>query len=168
MDFDIKTFSKTLDAAMEVQLRQAARAWLRAMLEMKLPVIRGVSKNIGSPPVWTGTARGTLQGLGRELRVKVEIKPVVKIPGFGPDTSPAKGRFAFGKKFDRYYFRYSNTLDYYNLNEFEVSKKKLIHKTPWLGFKEGQRAFQDYCNTELGRKLPKVRDSIKFATRVIR
>jgi hypothetical protein len=168
LDFDPRTFTKSLDAAMEVQMRQAARAWLRAIMNATLPRVRGQGPDSqGIPPVWTGTARGTLRPLGKELRVAIPIKPIVKMKGRGPDIGAAQGRFAFGKKFDRYYFRFSTALKYFEENEFGESDKKLTYKTPWNAFRVGQKAFQQHCATELGRKLPKIRDSIRYKTRII-
>lgn len=170
MDFDPKTYRKSFDDAMNTQMRQAARAWLRAMLSAELPIVRRGAvgaTSTGIPPVWTGTARGTLVPLGRFLRVAIPIKPVVKLPGRGPDVGAAQGKFFFGNNYDRYYFRFSTQLAYYTLNEFHQSDIPLTHKTPWEGFAIGQKAFQDYCNNVMPKKLPKVADSIKFKTRII-
>jgi hypothetical protein len=162
-------FKKSFDDEMQVQMRQAARAWLRAMLTAELPVVRrggGTSKGI--PPVWTGTARGTLIPLGRFLKIAIPISPKVKRPGRGPNVGASKGKFQFGVLHDRYYFRFSTQLAWYTLNEFNASDLPLTHKTPWEGFEIGQKAFQDYCNNQMTKKLPQVRDAIKFKTRIIR
>lgn len=168
IDFDPKTYKKSFDEAMEVQMRQAARAWLRAMLTAELPVVRrGTGSSKGIPPVWTGTARGTLIPLGRFLRVAIPISPKVRRPGRGPDVGAGKGKYNFDKSYDRYYFRFSTQLAWYTINEFNASDLPLTHQTPWKGFEIGQKAFQDYCNTEMAKKLPKIRDSVKYKTRVI-
>jgi hypothetical protein len=168
MEFDPKTYKKSLDEAMETQMRQAARAWLRAMLSADLPVIRrGTGSSKGIPPVWTGTARGTLIPIGRFLKVAIPISPKVKRPGRGPEVGASKGKFQFGKAYDRYYFRFSTQLAWYTINEFNQSSLPLTHKTPWGGFEIGQKAFQDYCNNEMVKRMPKIRDSIKFKTRII-
>jgi hypothetical protein len=168
MDYDPKTYKKSFDEAMQTQMRQAARAWLRAMLSAELPVVRrGTGSSTGIPPVWTGTARGTLIPLGRFLKIAIPISPRVRRPGWGPSVGAAQGKFQFGTLHDRHYFRFSTQLAYYTLNEFNQSDLHLTHKTPWNGFEIGQAAFQDYCNTEMVRKLPKIRDAIKFKTRII-
>lgn len=168
MDFDPRNYKKSFDEAMEVQMRQAARAWLRAMLTAELPIIRrGTGTSKGIPPVWTGTSRGTLIPLGRFLKVAIPITPLVKRPGRGPMVGASKGKYQFGKSYDRYYFRFSTQLAWYTLNEFNNSTIPLTHKTPWNGFEIGQKAFQDYCNTQMVKLLPKVRDAIRFKTRII-
>ncbi len=62
LTLDPGRYTKTLDKSMNVQLRQAARAWLRAVI-LKVPV-------------WTGMSRGSLRPLGAFLRVAVPISPV--------------------------------------------------------------------------------------------
>ncbi len=168
MDFDIKTYKKTLDEALETQMRQAARAWLRAILSARLPVVRRGPGDVGIPPVWTGTARGSLQPLGRFLRVAIPIKPKIKLPGRGPQVGENRSSFKFDKKFDRYYFRFSTQVIHFTLNEFYQSNLQLTHKTPWGGLKIGQAAFQKYCDEELPKKIPKVIDAIRYKTRIIK
>lgn len=50
VDIDLIGYKKSLDKIMTVQIRQAAREWLRAV--------------IPRVPVYTGTSRGSLQPLG--------------------------------------------------------------------------------------------------------
>lgn len=170
-DFDSKGLKKTWDAGMQTQMKQAARAWLRAILTTELPRVpsKPGPPSIGIPPVWTGTARGTLTPLGKFLNVKVEIKPIAFRPGFGPDVGRGKGKFAFendGKGV--YRFRFSTQLVYMVLNEFNQSDLDLTHKTPWGGFKIGQKAFKNYVENVMPKRLPTIASAIRYQTRIVR
>lgn len=168
VDFDEKGYRKSYDEAMDTQMRQAARAWLRALLTARLPIIRrGHGDSIGIPPVWTGTARGTLLPLGRFLKVAIPIRPIAKRTGKGPEVGAAMGKYFFGKNKGRYYFRFSTQLAYFTANEFHQSNLNLTHKTPWNGLKAGQVAFKAYVENVMPGKLPKIADSIRYKTRIV-
>jgi hypothetical protein len=144
LSIDPGRFTKTLDKTMEVQLRQAARTWLRAVI---LRV-----------PVWTGTARGTLRPLGQFLRVSIPISPVKFKKGFGPDVGARKSLYDFSKRGTTYAFEFDQELAYYSLNDFFQVNLPLRNPTPWGSFKAGEAAFNKYIATELPKRLPKVED----------
>lgn len=170
LEYDLQKFSKSFDDAMETQMRQAARAWLKAILTAPLPVIRGDGgTSTGIPPVWTGTARGTLIPLGKALQIAIPINPLVTRPGKGPSYGASTSSFSIGKKFGVYSFRFSTTLPWFNANEFQESSLSLTHATPWGAFKIGQTAFQNYVEKILPGKIAnKYQEAIRYKTRIIR
>lgn len=171
IDYDHRKYVKELDKAMVVEIKHAARAWLRAMLTAPLPTKMG-GASVGIPPVYTGTARGTLLPLGRILREHIPIQPIAKRKGRDQYYGSSHGQVFLpepGRGTGSYRFRFSTDLLYYISNEFDPSGlKTLTHKTPWEGFKVGQRAFQEYAEKVLPTKLPKVIDFIRYTTRIIR
>lgn len=168
-ELDVAAYKKSLDEAFQREIRNAARAWLRAMLTAELPIVnRGTGSSIGIPPVWTGTSRGTLMPLGRFLRIAIPINPLVKRSGRGPQVGANLGRFEFTNSGGRYSFRFSTSLAYMVRNEFYTSQFKLTHRTPWNGLKVGQKAFQDYCKNVMPKKIPSIASAIRYKTRIVR
>jgi hypothetical protein len=142
---DINRYTKTLDKAMEVQLRQAARAWLRAIV-----------KN-GVIPVWTGTSKGVFLPLGRYLRrVAIPIKPVKQRKGFGPEVGAAKSAFDFRKEGNKHIFEFLHDLGYFTNNEEKKMKPpiNLRQPGPYRAFVKGEAAFNKYLDENLDRRLP--------------
>jgi len=140
---DVQKYTKTLDAAMDVQMRQAARAWLRAV--------------ITKVPIWTGMAQGSLRPLGTFLKVAIPITPVAFRKGMGPDAGAAKSSFVFKKEGNKYIFRFTEGVAHYTINEFyDVPNVKLRTPGPWRSFKEGELAWDDYIQNELPKRLPKL------------
>lgn len=147
-------YTKTLDKVMDTQLRQGARAWLRAVL-VKVPV-------------WTGMSRGSLRPLGAFLRVAVPITPKVTRSGMGPDEGAKRSSFKFGKEGTEYFFSFDEQVAHYTINEFfNVSPPlNLITPGPYGSFEAGAEAFQDYIETELPKRLPRFEEII--TTKIIR
>lgn len=150
--FKIGLFNAALRAAAETQVRQAAREWLRAVI----PLV----------PVWTGTARGTLQPLGRFLRIAVPISPVAVRKGMGPDVGASMTRpYYFNRVGDRFYFRFNTDVAHFIQNEFYNAPNppfRLRHPTPWNAVEAGNRAFEAYLRTTLPQRIPKLRDYFKY------
>lgn len=148
LTLDPQRYTKTLDKTMEVQLRQAARAWLRAV--------------IVKVPVWTGMSRGSLIPLGAFLRVKIPITPVASKPGMGPLAGSLRSSFNFTKRGTSYSFEFDESVAHYTINEFfDVSHTiKLITPGPYNSFRFGAAAFQAYVTNELPKRLPRVEDVI--------
>ena len=152
--FKIGLFNAALRKVAEQQVRQAAREWLRAVI----PRI----------PVFTGTARGTLQPLGRFLKVAVPISPIATRKDKGPNVGESRTRpYYFHRDGDRHYFRFNTDLGYFIQNEFYHAPNppfKLTHPTPWNAIIEGNLAFEAYIKTTLPQRIPKIRDYFKFKT----
>jgi len=140
---DINRFTKTLDAAMDVQLRQAARAWLRAVI-LKVPV-------------WTGMSRGSLKPLGSFLRVKVPISPKAVRKGMGPGVGATQSAFKFGKEGNKYIFEFDEQVMQYTINEFFNVRPpiNLITPGPYGSFNAGADAFEKYVQNEMPGRLPR-------------
>lgn len=149
---DAERFTKAYQEAAETQVRQAARAWLRAV--------------IPKVPVWAGTSRGTLQPLGRFLRVAVPIAVKVTLPGKGPSIGAAKSEFKFIRDGKRFYFRWGMDVEHFIQNEYYGAppniQKRLKNPTPWNAIKSGEDAFKEYMETLAKQRLPRLKDYIKF------
>lgn len=154
-------FTKALAESLETQNRQAARAWLRAVI-IKVPT-------------WTGEARGSLRPLGQFLRVAIPIVPSNSKwaqraieQGHTAEAGEAKGRFEFknegGKRF---VFVFSSDVVHYLINEFYNVKPPihLITLSPWFSFRAGKLAYKKYLNENLKEKIPKIKS---FQTSEIR
>jgi hypothetical protein len=154
LKFQSQAYTTALDTACQVQIRQAARAWLRAILSR------------GLPPVFTGTARGTLKPLGQYLRVAIPISPVAFRKGKGPGVGASLGRFEFLAQNFRYTFEWDTDLFYYHINEFSSFVPGFHFRTPipWHSMAIGQAAFEEYIRTVLPDRIPKVKDFIDVIT----
>ena len=156
MNFDVTGYKKTYDEAMKVQIRQAARAWLRAV--------------IPKVPVYTGMARGSLVPLGRFLRVAIPIRmnpnAVKRVrPGYSQQAGEALGAFTFGDNQNGVYtFSYNTQVLHFYLNDTFDTKGagmvNLIHETPWNATAAGEQAFKDYINNILPDRLPRIIDFV--------
>jgi len=151
LQFRKVAFSNTLHNKMKVQLRQAARAWLRAV--------------IPKVPVFLGTARGTLQPLGRFLRVAVPISPVENRRGKGPAFGAREQQFSFTARKFTYTFKWDTTLSHFIINEFFNVQASfgipLRNPTPWGAINAGKIAFEEYVKTVVPRRIPRLTDFIK-------
>lgn len=138
---DVKKWNKTLEDAIEVQMRQAARAWLREIL----PRI----------PVWAGTSRGVFLRVGYYLRVSVPIKPVVNIKGLGPAYGVAHSEYQFKKVGNSYRFTFAHGVDHLSMNDQENMNPPFNLKTPgpYKAFEAGERAFLAYLKANLTKKV---------------
>ncbi len=168
--FDFANWKKTNETVMQREMKKAVKAWLGAMLTSPLPVIRGVGVGVGIPPVWTGTARGTLIPISKFVGYPLQITPLVTKPNLGPQVGAGMGSFSLTNKFGDWNFRFSTKLKYYIENEFEKAAPYLAlkHKTPWRGFKIAQLALARYVKQEIPKKLPKIEKFIRYRTRVFR
>lgn len=148
--FDEKKFRQSVDRELQVQLRQAARAWLRAV--------------IPSVPVYTGMARGTLQPLGRALRVAIPISPVAVRKGKNAAAGSAQSQFEFTSSGGLYTFSWSNDVLHYNINEYNNMSGviPLKNPTPWRSLAKGKAAFDSYCANILPGKMPKAGAATNF------
>jgi hypothetical protein len=153
-DFKSAKYTEALQAEVEVQVRQAARAWLRAVI----PLV----------PVFTGTARGSLQPIGRFLRVAVPIRPIAVREGMGPDVGAAQGKFKFEQRGKRFVFTFDPGVFHFIQNEFyhaEDPPFHLTHPTPWNATEVGNAAWEAYVEHILPQRLPRLKDYIKFVTK---
>ena len=148
-------FSTAWKQALETQMRQASREFLRAV------IVR--------VPVYTGMARGSLQPVGRFLRVAVPIRPDPRARLY-PDKNPGRGRALGGFNFsNKGGFSPNLSINigvlHFQLNEFRSSKLKLRHPTPWRSFDAGRAAFRAYLRRNLAQKVPRI-NSFVVRTRV--
>jgi len=149
LSIDIGRYTKTLDQTMDVQMRQAARAWLRAVI-LKVPV-------------WTGMSRGSFKPLGAFLRVAIPISPVATRSGMGPDAGASLSSFSFGKEGTKYIFEFEDNVPHYAINEFYNVRPpiNLITPGPYGSFKAGQDAWDQYVTQVMPSKFPRPEEFIR-------
>jgi len=157
--FDKAKYSNTLEEACKVQMRQAARAWLRAAF----PHV----------PVWTGMARGSFLPLRDALgNVAVPITPTEFRPGMGPQAGRALGSFRFERRGTRFLFHFETKVPHFVENDQNPAppglQARLKHPTPWHSFQAGDAAFTKYLEESLADKLPRIKDYIKFDHKIIK
>lgn len=147
INFDVEAVKRSLDQSIQTGVRQAARAWLRAVLRQV--------------PVYTGTARGTMIPLGSFLRVAIPIKPVAFVKGKGPSVGAAGSHYSFATgEGGRYGFSFEPGLEYYLLNEYNLVPN--IPSTPWFSFDSGKIAY-DAEIKKMIKKFPKLSTFVKFS-----
>jgi hypothetical protein len=143
-------YTETFNTALETQIRQAARAWLRTV--------------ITRVPVYSGMARGSLIPLGQYLRVAIPIHPTEssKRHGYKKDRiseGEAKGGFDFSKTKTLFKFHFSTDVAHYQFNEFNDPRPiiKLQHEPiPWHSMEAGRESFDQYLAENLPDKIPKL------------
>ena len=153
---DTNKFTAALEKQIAVQMRQAAREWLRAV--------------IPKVPVWAGTSRGSLQPLGRFLRVAVPISPVAERKGQGPEVGASQGAFNFSRTGHRFVFSATTHVPHFVQNNFYNAPNPPFHlrnQTPWLAFQAGDEAFKKYITDHVAKRIPKIKDFISYKTKVI-
>lgn len=147
LKYDINKHRKVLDEDLQIQMRQAARAWLRATFT--------------HVPMWTGMARSSLKPLGRYLRVAIPIEPNPKARP-SPSKNIALGErqqeFEFDANGYNYGFYWSTHVLHYQHNEFHPSNIPLLNPTPWESTLYGQNAWDNYVANVLPNRIPKVTD----------
>lgn len=143
-------FHKTLRNNLQIRIRQAARAFVKAAI-VKIPVD-------------TGEARGTFLPLGRFLNVAV---PIGGEPRRGKSaqtgSSPNKQLlFTFGSEELGEYFEIDWQLFHFWFNDFfthHYPKGQL--PTPWGSIEAGKQAFMEYMKTEAPRLMPRLNEFIE-------
>ncbi len=153
-------YNKALKTAVDVQIRQATRAWLNAV--------------IPKVPLWTGQSRGVLKPLGRFLKVAVPVSPQATsrrakrtiARGVGPSSGERYGAFQFEHRGKRTLFKFAVNLQYFIDNEYTDTKgtthPHLIHDTPWRAFVAGENAFFKYLQDQLPKRIPKIKNFINY------
>jgi len=140
---DMNKYTEYLEKEVNIQLRQAVRAWLRVLVEE------------GTIPVWTGTAKGVFIPLGRFLRVAVPIRPIKKRKGFGPGIGAGRSAFEFSRIGNQYSFEFIHSVGYLALNELYNMKPpiNLTHPGPYKAFEKAGQAYDEYVNTNFEKRL---------------
>jgi hypothetical protein len=146
--FDVAGFRKSVDAAIEKSLRNAAQAWLRAV--------------IPHVPVYTGTARGSLKPLGAFIKVAIPISPVAVRKGMGPDVGASKQEFSFTNTAGQHLFSYSTGVQHFITNNYYNVPLPLRNPTPWGAFERGNEAFMKYLREDIPKRIPRVKPYITF------
>ena len=152
--------SKTADAFLRAQLRQAARAWLRAVLVRV--------------PQYTGTARGTFKPLGQFLHVTIPpgkiyakdrrrlgqhlAKGSKSVQGstyqIGPSSNDyAEFSFDYGPR--EYKFIFTQNLPWAIWNDIYPAPAwiTLPSNPPWHAIQAGNAAFKNYLRVEMPKRV---------------
>lgn len=152
-------FTETLEKAIETMMRQAARAWLRAV--------------IVKVAVWTGFALGSIKfargnggDLARFLNVAV---PITRAGGLKrtprwyyspsgertekrPENAGRYAQFSFTSGRHIFTFRFRDDVVHFMLNNFYDS---VSPTSPWNAIAAGHEAFKEYIKENI-HKLPKI------------
>lgn len=143
LEINVDRFNKTMEEEVNIQLRQAVRAWLTVLVEE------------GAIPVWTGTAKGVFIPLGKLLRVAVPIRPIKSKPGFGPEVGAKRSSFAFNRVGNKYTFEFLHDVGYLAANE-EANLRppiKLRHPGPYNAFKRAGEAYDKYVDENFEKRM---------------
>jgi len=154
--------SNHMSGFFQAQIRQATRAWLRAVL--------------AKVPEYSGTARGTFKPLGRVLRVAVPQgwmpynrkyerlrqyklkKGTVTIQGKTFKVGPGPNDYAdfyFDYSGPEYKFIFTQNLPYAFWNDIYPAPNwiKLPSIPPWHALAAGQAAFHNYLRVEMPKRI---------------
>lgn len=147
LKFDKKGYTEALGKAVEVQVRQAAREWLRAV--------------IIEVPVYSGQAASSLVPLSQYLRIAIDTSPTENARERkldGRSLGRSQGHYSFDHTDTIYTFSFSTEVPHYLINEFNtgLGQPPLIHPTPWKSMTYGKIAFQNYLKSNLKDKIPKI------------
>lgn len=152
LNFDDKGYTKAVREAMEVQFRQAARAFVRAA------IVR--------IPVQTGMAKGAFLNIGRYLRVAVPISPTrffqkYKLPGGGYIPKNAESGALLTTQPENMITWKDTRLSFEIDSEiFHLTLQDLIGynspTSPWGAFLAGRVAFLEEMRN-LKNRLPKIK-----------
>lgn len=146
IQFQSSAYLRRLQEKLEVIQREAARAWLRAVLE--------------HVPTWTGTARGTYLSLGSVLHVAVPITPKVQRANRGPLFGVVKSYFDFSAEGLVYRFSFTQNLEYYLMDELNIVPN--IPSTPWHSFSFGYEAWKAEVKTRLLKDMPQLATFVSY------
>ena len=144
IDFDLKGYLGAMDAKMEEVTKQAARSWLRTVLDIS--------------PTWSKASRATFEALARDVGFNVTYGPLVARrdrTGLGLRS----GRGGYERTADGHYFTYETDLAYLEYNEFNSAVPgppprpfgQLRNPTPYRFLEAGENDFRSFARTV---KLP--------------
>ncbi len=148
-------YTKALDTIMRQQLKEAAKDWLRAVVERT--------------PVYSGESRGSLLPLAAYLNEEINISPaanwLIRKQGptsLGADVGESEGRYSFTSSNYVYTFSFATDVPQYLINEFNVGlgSPPLINPTPWLSLEAGEQALFEYLDRNILANFPKVSDFV--------
>lgn len=144
-------YLKTVNDQLDIAVRKAAAAWLRAVLTRV--------------PIYTGEARGSLVPLGQFLHVAIDTAITQNAIEHGHISRETKGesegRFKFEHLKTLIRFTFETKVLHYILNEkFDMNPP--IHLThlprPWDSMTVGKEAFFEYLKGDLPRRIPRLGD----------
>lgn len=143
LNVDVNKYSEYLEKEVNIQLRQAVRAWLRVLVEE------------GTIPVWTGTAKGVFIPLGRFLRIAVPISPIKNRKGFGPQVGANRSTFSFTRNGNSYSFEFIHGIEYlWDNDNYNMSPPfNLTHPGPYHAFEKAGKAYDEYVDTYFEKRL---------------
>lgn len=145
IDFDLKSYLRAFDAKLEETTKQAARSWLRTVLDIV--------------PTWSKASRATFEALAREVGFSVTFGPLIARKD-RTSLGLSTGRGGLEIEADSHYrFFYETDLRYLEYNEFNNATPgpppqpfgELRNPTPYRFLEAGQRDFESFVKTV---KLP--------------
>lgn len=159
--FDSKEFNKTLQKALETQMRQAAREFVRETLR-RIPYRTGFLRGafapllqllkVAAPAPPPGSTPLDSRGRPKKLYREYYQKKILKTPAAGAQFGTEPGEI-FTNTEDQWLFNYSVLIIYYRINDVYTSRSPT---SPWRSMETGRNAFINYMKTTGISKLPKV------------
>lgn len=143
-------FTKDLHQQMQINNRTAARAWVRAVIQLV--------------PVWSGESRGSIKFatgsngfLGSFLRVAVPINPVKGGTRKNKNATTGEAHYDFVAETPVYLFKFNSLVPQYMHHEFFARPAGINQQiiAPWRSLEAGRLAYKAAIRAEL-KKLPKI------------
>lgn len=137
IDFDLKSYLRVFDQAMEEMTKEAARSWLRTVLDII--------------PTWSGASRATFEALAKDIGTNVSYGPIVaKKNRVGLGRNAGKG--GINVNGTKYSFYYETDLRYLEYNEFNTATPgpppqpfgQLRNPTPYHFLEAGKNDFESF------------------------
>lgn len=139
IDFDLKSYRGALDAQMREVTRQAARSWLRTVLDII--------------PTWSKASRATFEALAKEIGFTITYGPLIaRKDRSALGRATGRGKLEFNEGLD-YFFVYETDLRYLEYNEFNSATPgpppqpfgELKNPTPYRFLEAGENDFRSFA-----------------------
>ena len=140
IDFDLRGYLGALDAKMEEVTKEAARSWLRTVLDII--------------PTWSRASRATFEALAREVGFNVTYGPLIARKD-RTSLGRSTGSGGIETRGDGYFFTYETDLRYLEYNEFNAATPgpppqpfgTLRNPTPYNFLEAGRNDFESFTRT---------------------
>lgn len=161
VEFDTPRYTKTVLKNMGAKFRMCIREWLKTIL-IETPSVTG-----SGFPSQTGTLLGSMQPLGRILRVAVPAPRITRdvsnwadAANRGPGAGAALVQFEILDKGPFYKFTWTTQVLHHFLNDTFRTRK--ISTTPWKAVDKANKVFEKCLQREMPKAFPPLDKFITF------
>jgi len=167
---DVVNFTKTLKAELEIQQRQAIRAWGRAVVA-KIPFYTGTSRGVFKPVAKTVGRLGIpKKALSKRARAKIASGTTIqgKHYSLGFEAGGQYSEHNVEQKYTHYklsyVFEFEWDLIYAIWNDIQPAPTWMHLKTPtpWGALVAGEKAWLSYVQNDLPKRLPNIAKFVKI------